>query len=474
MVVHEATGLTVPAGPAGSGGPVACDLLITGGMVMGASEGSAVAVASDTILAVGPEAELRAGYAPARRVDASGCVVAPGFVDAHVHLGAHLGAGRPYAPATGPGPFSGAGAGAGTATVLPMVARFCAMDLPAEVTAPIVRAVLAAMLRSGVTGVVDAGGPGVEGVWQAAADIGIRAALGPSVADQWHDDTGRLVRQADADEALARAEAFVARGDGPGGRVRPLASAVETMACSDELLAGLAALAAVYDLPSHVHSHISAEDVREHEQAFGCGPTERLARAGLLTERCTVMHAGSLSDDDVRAFAAAGVTVNHNPTGNALHGFGVTAGRTVPRLLEAGVPVVLGSDFAPTVADPFEMVRAALMLQRDLAARDDALTLEQALTMATAGAAPLGRPGRLGRVEAGALADLVLVDVTGPHHLDSTHPVPALALHARAGDVRSVFVAGEPVVEDGRLAALDEPALVASARAALRAGASRR
>ena len=94
--------------------------------------------------------------------------------------------------------------------------------------------------------------------------------------------------------------------------------------------------------------------------------------------------------------------------------------------------------------------------------------------MATAGAAPLGRPGRLGRLQAGALADLVLVNVTGPHHLDSTHPVPALALHARAGDVRSVFVAGEPVVEDGQLAALDEAALVVSARAALRAGANRR
>jgi 5-methylthioadenosine/S-adenosylhomocysteine deaminase len=348
-----------------------------------------------------------------------------------------------------------------------MVARFCSMDVPAEVTAAVLRPVLAAMLRAGFTGVVDAGGPGVEGAWRAAADVGIRAAVGPSLADLWHDDTGRLVRQADAAAVLARAEAFVKR-DEATGRLRPLASAVETMACSDELLAGIAELARAHDLPTHVHSHISADDVREHEEAFGCGPTERLARAGLLSERCTVMHAGSLSDDDVRAFAAAGVTVNHNPTGNALNGFGVTAGRTVPRLLEAGVPVVLGSDFAPTVADPFEMMRAALMLQRDLAARDDALTLEQALAMATGGAAPLGRPGRLGRIEAGALADLVLVDVTGPHHLASTHPVPALALHARAGDVRTVVVGGEIVVEDGHLVSADEPALVADARDTLR------
>ena len=143
----------------------------------------------------------------------------------------------PTAPATGPGPFSGAGAGAGTATVLPMVARFSRWNCPPRSPRPSSAGAGgdAAVRRHRGRGRGRAGRRGrVAGRHRHRHPGRDRA----RVADQWHDDTGRLVRQADADEALARAEAFVARGDGPGGRARPLASTVETMACSDELLAG--------------------------------------------------------------------------------------------------------------------------------------------------------------------------------------------------------------------------------------------
>lgn len=136
--------------------------------------------------------------------------------------------------------------------------------------------------------------------------------------------------------------------------------------------------------------------------------------------------------------------------------------------LAAGVPIVLGSDYAPaTVSTPFQTLRAALMLQRDLAASDDALTLEQALKMATQAGPSLGRLGQLGQVAVGQLADLVLIDTTGLHHLGSDHPVPALALQARAGDVSTVIVDGRIVVEHGQLIDIDAVALASEARHAL-------
>ena len=240
------------------------------------------------------------------------------------------------------------------------------------------------------------------------------------------------------------------------------------MACSDELLAGIAELTAQRNIPTHVHTHISQATVAAHQAAFGRTPTQRLVESGMLSPRCTAMHAGFLTDEDIAVFAETGVTVNHNPIGNAMLGFGTTAGRSVPRLLAAGVPIVLGSDYAPdTVSTPFQTVRAALMLQRDLAASDDALTLEQALAMATQAGPGLGRPGQLGQVAVGQLADLVLIDTTGLHHLGSDHPVPALALHARAGDVRTVIIDGRVVVEQGRLIDIDEAALASEARHAL-------
>lgn len=450
-----------------------CDLLIEGGRVLdldtpaAVRDGVVIAVAGNEIVAVGPVADVEAHWLPARRLDAAGHVVTPGFIDAHVHLGAYLGGGPPYAPATGPGPFSGAGQ---IEVVLPMVAEMCSLPVPPDLVAAVVRPALAAMLRAGITGVVDAGGPGPTGVVQAASNLGIRAAIGPSLADRWHGADGRLTQQAAAGELLDEASAFIDQHDGAGdGRVRAVVSAVEATACSDALLGGIANLSSARNLPIHVHSHISESSVRAHDEAYGRTATERLGAAGWLNDRCTLMHAGCITDGDIGAFARAGVTVNHNPVGNAMLGFGITAGRSVPRLLEGGVPVVLGSDYAPSaVANPFELMRAALMLHRDIAARDDALTLEQALRMATNGASALGRPGRLGRIAVGHLADLVLVDTTGPHHLGIDHPVPALALHARADDVTTVIVDGRVVVEDGQLLTGDEEALMADARSARR------
>jgi len=80
--------------------------------------------------------------------------------------------------------------------------------------------------------------------------------------------------------------------------------------------------------------------------------------------------------------------------------------------------------------------------------------------------ASLGRPNELGRLAVGQLADLVLVDTSGSHHLGTDHPVPALALRARASDVTTVIVDGRVVVERGALVNIDEPELIAAAREA--------
>ncbi len=457
---------------AASDPPTTCDLMITGGHVLALDEdagelpGAAVAIDGGVIVAVGDQAEIEAHWRPTRRIYAAGHVVAPGFVDAHVHLGAFLFAGRPYRRSDRPSPFSGGGR---EDVVLPMVVRFCSMQVDPELAYAAVRPALAAMLRAGFTGVVDAGGPGVEGVVRAAAELGIRAAVGPSIADLWHGPDGEMRRQADPDELLKDAEAFVDRHDRAGdGRVRALVSGVETTACSDELLTGLAQLGDDRDIPIHMHTNIAppppdAPSTRCHRTPS----IERLERAGLLNSRFTAMHAGALTDTDVAGLAQAGATVNHNPSGNAMLGFGVTAGRAVPRLLAAGVPVVLGSDTAPSaVQTPFELIRAALMLHREVAADEGALTLEQSLVMSADGDTSLGVPGRLGRIAVGQLADLVLVDTTGTHHLATDHPVPALALQARPGDVRTVIVGGRVVVDDGALVSADEADLRAAAHRA--------
>jgi 5-methylthioadenosine/S-adenosylhomocysteine deaminase len=308
---------------------LACDLLIVGGRVLdlraesGVLDGAAIAIRDGVIVAVADRVDLEDSWIPARRIDAVGQVITPGFIDGHVHLAAYLGARRSYQRSTGPGLFCGGGR---VEVVLPMVARMCSMPVPPDLVAAVARPALAAMLRAGFTGLVDAGSCGIDGLVTAATEVGIRAAIGPSLADLWHDERGVLVRQADPDVLLAEAEEAIGRLDGSGGgRVRAVVSAVETMACSDELLAGIAELTAQHDIPTHVHTHISQATVAAHQAAFGRTPTERLVESGMLSPRCRAMHAGFLIDEDIAVFAETGVTVNHNPIGNAMLGFGTTA-----------------------------------------------------------------------------------------------------------------------------------------------------
>lgn len=86
--------------------------------------------------------------------------------------------------------------------------------------------------------------------------------------------------------------------------------------------------------------------------------------------------------------------------------------------------------------------------------------------MATGAGVTLGRPGRLGRIAPGQLADLVVVDSSAAHHLGGSHPVPGLALRARAEDVTTVIVDGQIVVDDGRVVTVDEAEAMAAAHRA--------
>lgn len=157
----------------------------------------------------------------------------------------------------------------------------CALELPADLVATVLRPVLAAMVRSGFTGVVDAGGAGHLGLVAAISDVGMRAAVGPSLADMWHDEAGVLGIRADPAALLDRARELVSKIDGAAqGRVRAVVSGVEPIACSDRLLAGITALADERDIPTHVHTHVSVTSVRDHDAAWGASATRRLVDAG--------------------------------------------------------------------------------------------------------------------------------------------------------------------------------------------------
>ncbi|HEX5439102.1 MAG TPA: amidohydrolase family protein [Gemmatimonadaceae bacterium] len=183
-------------------------------------------------------------------------------------------------------------------------------------------------------------------------------------------------------------------------------------------------------------------------------PVELLARSGMLEAQPLLIHCVRTDEADIRSIAHADCPVAHCPVSNGKLGHGVAP---VLEMLRAGIRVGLGSDSMASNnrMDLLEEARVAILMQRAVARKHDALSAARMLELATLGGArALGLNHRIGSLEPGKDADLTAFSLSG----ESAHPAydPATALLFSLGGTRALFVAvaGAVRVWEGRL--LDE------------------
>jgi cytosine/adenosine deaminase-related metal-dependent hydrolase len=204
-----------------------------------------------------------------------------------------------------------------------------------------------------------------------------------------------------------------------------------------------------------LHTHL-AETLEEEEYChglFGCRPVEYLEQLGWLEGDVWCAHCVHLSDDDIAAFAGAGVGVAHCPSSNLRLGAGVAPVRA---MRDAGVDVGLGVDGSASNerGDLFLEVKQALLVARGRGG-PDALTVRDALRLGTrGGAAVLGRDD-LGSLEPGKAGDLACWRLDGLELGGAADPVAGLVLSG-PHRVDRLYVGGEEAVLDRHLARADE------------------
>ena len=340
------------------------------------------------------------------------------------------------------------------------------------------------LLRSGATTVVDFlydTEEALEPVVRAYRDLGLRALIAIGMGDRAYHETvvldeglvsrdliERLEREKPPswDEWADLTRSAVERFHRPDEGISICPAPSGPQRCTDEMLAGCAALADELDLMIHIHVLETRMQAVSGRRMYGRTLPEHMDALGFLSPRVCFEHGIWLTPSDVELVRDRGVTVVHNPVSNMKLGSGIAP---VPELLRHGVNVALGTDgmCSNDGNDMFATLKTAALLHKLWEVDyEEWLGAAEAWRLATVGGATAaGDPDGLGRIEPGARADLVMLDLHSLAFTPLNDPLRQLALGSTSHAVTSVMVGGEWRMIDGVVKGVDEPAVLAEARA---------
>jgi 5-methylthioadenosine/S-adenosylhomocysteine deaminase len=403
----------------------------------------AVAIADGLIVGVGPQNEIMAAFPNAHRIDAANGLILPGLVNAHTHVPMTL--------------FRG------IADDLELVDWLQNHIFPAE--AELVdeefvrwgsRLACLEMLQGGITTFVDM--YYFEDVVAEVADAcGMRAIVGQTLIDFPAPDNKTWKA---AVEYMRR---FAGRWrDHP--RITPAVAPHAPYTVSAEHLIEAHSLAEALELPLLIHLAEDRSEVEQLVQQTGSTPVEYLRGLGVLTDRMLVAHMVWPTEQEIVWLAEHGVGVAHCPQSNMKVAAGIAP---VPAMLDAGVAVGLGTDGAASNNDLslWEEIDTAAKLHKVETLDPTVVSAREALRMATVeGARALGMANRIGTLEEGKRADLIVVRNDGFHQQPWFDPYSLLVYSTKASDVETVVVDGRLVVAGGEVLTLDSRAITDKAR----------
>jgi 5-methylthioadenosine/S-adenosylhomocysteine deaminase len=407
-------------------------------------EPHAVVVDKGTIVAVLPISEARENYAPRERVELGEHVLIPGLVNSHTH--------NPMTLLRG------------LADDLPLMEWLQQHIWPAEarVIGPEfvrdgVELAVAEMLRGGTTCANENYFfPDVIGATY--RKLGFRAVVGLPVIEF---PTAWAKSQ---DEYFARAaevhDSFI--GD-------PLISTAfaphAPYTVSDESFERIRVQSDQLDIPVHLHTHETAQEVEDEKKKSGLRPFQRLQKLGLVNDRLIAVHMTQVTDGEIAACAAAGVSVVHCPESNLKLASGFCPAE---KFRQAGVNVALGTDGCASNND-LDMIgemRTAALLAKAVAgnaAAFDAAFVWRAATLN--GAKAIGLDARIGSIEVGKLADLAAIRLSDLETQPMFHVISQVIYASGRHQVSDVWIAGQRKLSGRELIGMDTPAILARTRA---------
>lgn len=421
------------------------DLLIKNGLVVtmdsqkAVYQGGFVAVSQGEIVRVGSSEDLRKEKLTASsEVDAEGQVVLPGLINTHTHVPMVLFRGFADDLELHEWLYE---------NIFPAEARFVTADFAAAGA----RLALAEMIRGGTTTFLDMYFFEEE-IAKASKEAGVRALLAPALLDFPTPENENW------DKGVEAFTQFAERWrDDP--LITPCVGPHSVYTVSPEHLKESADLAESLNLPLHIHLAETKHEMEESKEKNQASPVAHLEKLGVLGPKVIAAHCVHLHEADQALLVERGVGIAHCPESNMKLCSGAAP---VPSLLKLGAKVGLGTDGAASNndLDMWGEMDTAAKLHKLISNNPTVLPAEQVLELATIGGArALHMEDKIGSIEAGKRADIILVDLQTVHLKPLYNVYSQLVYAAKSSDVTHVWVDGRQLMKQGELLTLEEESI---------------
>ena len=405
-----------------------------------------------------------------KKIEAKGCLVSPGFIDTHFHSGINASDyilndstktdffASNYLAHGGP---TREGAHAAHLKDVDVGQRFSLIHV----------------LKGGVTTTFDIGGPGgePEQYVDMVDQVGIRCGAGPSYKNVsfFHDRAGRLEYDWDDErgsKGLKTAVDFAKKFAGAGnGRMITMLFPGHVDSCTPELLKKTRIAAREIGVRVQIHATINLFEFHTVMQRERCTPIELLHKIGFLDPEVSLSHCIFISGhswlaypygDDLKIIADSGAAVAYSPLKYLKLGIVM---ESFDKYLKAGINMGIGTDTFPK--DILSDMRYAALASRLAEKSFLAGHPRDVFNAATLGGAKMLGRDDLGRLQKGAKADIVVVNLRDIAFGAVRDPIRSLVETAVSRDVRTVIVDGETLVDNGKYLRLNEEELLEKVQA---------
>ncbi|MGD8111479.1 amidohydrolase [Vibrio sp. TRT 17S01] len=396
-------------------------------------ESGTVVVKGNKIIAVGDDS-LTTQYRADKVLDVDGDIVMPGLINTHTHVSMTV--------------FRSLGDDVPDRLhryIFPLESKLVSRDM-VRIGANLGNV---EMVKGGVTTYADMYYFEDE-VAKTVDEIGMRAILGETVIKFPVADA------ANADEGIQYALKFIEQyKDHP--RITPAFAPHAPYTNTTETLQKIAKLSQEKEVPVMIHL---AESKREQdkiaERSNGLSPVQYMHSIGALNKNLLGAHMILVDDQDIELVKKADMGVAHNMSANIKSAKGVSPAL---KMYDENVRIGLGTDgpmsgnTLSTIDEFNQVAKVHKLVNHDRAAMPPLKVID----MATMGAAKaLHMEDKIGSLEAGKLADIIVIDTKAPNMIPVYNPYSALVYSANSANIRHTIVDGKILMEDRNMLTINE------------------